>query len=163
MFVVLFVVLFVATAKHWGGCPWWGGGPSFCLVFAWVLFGVCLVFFLVGAPLVLWSCSSVLWRGSCLSVRVFLFLLFWALALFLFFCSWSFVLCFLLLFFRSLLSRSCSSAPVLSFFPFCPFACPFMFSATSLSTTTRLFETQILPFCDFFSFIISKSFLFYLF
>lgn len=131
------------------------------LVLVWSLLGVCLSFVL-WAPLlffgpVLWSCFSVPWRSSCLSVRVFLFLFFRALALFLFFCSWSFVLCFPLLFFRSLLPCSCSSVPVLPFFSFCPLACSFVFSATSLSTTTRLFETQILPFCDFFSFIILKT------
>ena len=151
MSVACFVVCLLFCPLPSTGVGVLGGVMSLGLV--WPLLGVYLAFVL-WAPLlffglVLWSCFSVPWRSSCLSVRVFLFLFFRALALF--------------LFFRSLLSRSCSSVLVLLLFPFFPLACPFMFSATSLSTTTRLFETQILPFCDFFSFIISKSFLFYLF
>lgn len=66
-FVVLFVVLFVATAKHWGRCPWWDGGLGVGVAFAWRL----LVFFLVGAPLVLWSCSVVLFFCSLAQVLSF--------------------------------------------------------------------------------------------
>ena len=143
------------AAKHRDWCPWWDGGLGLCVFFALFVLGL----WSCGRP----SCSLVLffgpWRSSCFSVWVFLFGFFRS-------CSsgrWLSVLCFPFSFFRSLLSCSCSSVPVLLLFLFFPLACPFIFSATSLSTTTRLFEPQILPFCDFFSFIIPKSFLFYLF
>ena len=135
-----------------------GGMVSLALV--WSLLGIRLSFVL-WAPLlffspVLWSCFSVPWRRSCLSVRVFLFLFFWALVLFLFFCSlspsFSSVPCLPLFAVPLLFFCSCSSV-LLSLL----LACRLVFFSTSQSTTTRLFETQILPFCAFFSFIISKK------
>lgn len=111
LFVVccLFVVLFVATAKHRGGCLWWSGGLGVYLVFAWRLLGFCLV----GAFL-FWA-----WAQFLFFVRVFVSVLLGVSAvpvlLLLVFCSLFSVLVLLLFAVPLLLFRSCSSVLSLLF------------------------------------------------